>query len=437
MATTVAELIILGLLADWVFRRFSMPGLIGMLLLGVGLGPYVLGWIAPEVLAISSDLRMICLIVILLRAGFEMSWETLLEKGRPALLLSFVPAVFEGIAVTLLGPPLLHLTLLESAILGAILSAVSPAVVVPLMIRFIEEGRGVRKGIPTLLLAGSSLDDVFVIVVYSILMGVYVGARSNIVWKLVGIPVSVLTGVGVGGLLGVLLLFLFRRYNPRATKRVLIVLGLSIFLVRIEKFAEPWVPFAALLAVMTLGVIILKKREHYAHELSAKLGKIWVLAEIILFTMVGAQVNIHVALRAGLEGGLLIFLALIARSAGTYLCVLGTNLTLRERIFVVIAYIPKATVQAAIGGAPLIAMKAAGMSTGPGEIILAVAVLSILLTAPIGAWLITFTGRRFLEQTMPADFPAYRAAIESEGDFDLLSTPSGAPSAPAAEPAPL
>jgi len=423
MATTVAELILLGLLADWVFRRFSMPGLIGILLLGVGLGPYALQWISPEVMAISADLRMICLIVILLRAGFEMSWETLRGMGRPALLLAFVPAVFEGVAITLLGPVLLHLTVLESAILGAILSAVSPAVVVPLMIRFIEEGRGVRKGIPTLLLAGSSLDDVFVIVIYSILVGLYVGNHTNILWELAGIPMSVITGVVAGAALGLGLIAIFQRFNPRATKRVLIILGVSIFLVRFEKALEGHVPFAALLAVMTIGIMILRRREHFAHEISAKLGKIWVLAEIILFTMVGSQVNIHVAWKAGLAGSALILLALIARGIGTYICVLGTELDRKERLFVVITYIPKATVQAAIGGAPLIAMRAAGMNTGPGEVILAVAVLSILLTAPLGAWMIVFTGERWLNRTDPSRFPAFRAARESESDYDLLEPP--------------
>ena len=421
MATTLAELILLGLLADWVFRKFSLPGLIGMLLLGVVLGPYVLQWISPETMAISADLRMICLIVILLRAGFEMSWETLKKMGRPALLLSFVPAIFEGVAITFLGPALLHLTYLESAILGAVLSAVSPAVVVPLMIRFIEEGRGVRKGIPTLLLAGSSLDDVFVIVIYSILLGLYVGNHANIAWKLAGIPLSVCTGILAGAAFGLILIAAFQRFNPRATKRVLIILGISIFLVRFEKIVEDHLPFAALLAVMTIGVMILQKREHYAHEISAKLGKIWVLAEIILFTMVGAQVNIHVALKAGLASTALVFLALIARSVGTYLSVLGTDLNFRERLFVVIAYLPKATVQAAIGGAPLIAMQAAGMPTQPGEIILAVAVLSILLTAPLGAWMIVVFGKRWLEQTTdPSQFPSYQAALESEADPEHL-----------------
>jgi NhaP-type Na+/H+ or K+/H+ antiporter len=291
------------------------------------------------------------------------------------------------------------------------------------MIRFIEEGRGVKKGIPTLLLAGSSLDDVFVIVIYSILLGLYVGHHANIAWKLAGIPISVVTGILVGAAFGLILIAAFQRFNPRATKRVLIILGISIFLVRFEKLVEAHFPFAALLAVMTIGVMILKKREHYAHEISAKLGKIWVLAEIILFTMVGAQVNIQVAWKAGLASSALIFLTLAVRSLGTYLSVLGAGLNFRERLFVVIAYLPKATVQAAIGGAPLIAMQAVHMNTRPGEIILAVAVLSILLTAPLGAWLIVFFGNRWLERTDPKAFPAYQAAVESEGETGLLEKP--------------
>ncbi len=414
MAVTLAEIILLGLLADWVFRKFRVPGLVGMLLLGVVVGPYVLNLMAPGMLTISSDLRLIALIVILLRAGFELSKDTLARVGRMAILLSFVPAVFEGVSITVLGPHFLGLTYMESAILGSVLAAVSPAVVVPLMIRFIERRMGADKGIPTMLLAASSVDDVFVIVVYSSLIGMYTGAHVSLAWKLAGIPISICTGVAVGVAAGFLLYIIFRRYNPRATKRVLIVLGISILLVRAEHLIGESVPFAALLAVMAIGFIILEKREHYAHEISAKLGKIWVLAEIILFTMVGAQVNIHVAWKAGFAGATLIFLALVARSAGTYLCLLGSNLSLAERLFVVVSYIPKATVQAAIGGAPLLAMKAAGMNTAPGEIILAVAVLSILLTAPVGAWMIAVMGERILKPSSLAGTKALEAVIESE-----------------------
>jgi len=398
MALSIAELIILGLIADWLFRKCRIPGLVGMLLVGVVIGPYVLGLLNPELMSISSDLRMIALIVILLRAGFELNKETLRRVGTYAILLSFIPAVMEGIAITFLGHYFLKLTYLEASILGAVLSAVSPAVVVPLMVKFIEERKGTEKGIPTLVLAASSIDDVFVIVIYSVLIGMYTGEKVNIAWKLAGIPISIVLGVAVGLLCGFILYTIFEKFNPRATKRLLIILGVSIFLVNIEHLIQHFLPFAALLAVMTIGFIILEKSQHMAHEISSRLNKLWVFAEIILFALVGAQVNLQVALKAGITGSLIIFLALIARSLGTFLCLIKSNLTLSERLFVVISYLPKATVQAAIGGAPLLAMKLAGMDTRPGEIILAVAVLSILLTAPAGAWAIAFVGNRVLKK---------------------------------------
>ena len=397
MALSIAELIILSLIVDWLFRKYRVPGLVGMLLVGIVLGPYVLGLLKPELISVSSDLRMIALIVILLRAGFELSKDTLRKVGFYAILLSFVPAVMEGLAVTFLGHYFLNLSYMEAAILGAVLSAVSPAVVVPLMIKFMEERKGKEKGIPTLVLAASSIDDVFVIVIYSVLIGMYTGEKVNFIWKLAGIPISVISGVVVGLLCGFVLYRMFERFNPRATKRLLIILGVSIFLVNLEHVIAHFLPFAALLAVMTVGFIILEKSQYMAHEMSLKLSKLWIFAEIILFTLVGAQVNLQVAFRAGAIGSLVIFLALIARSLGTYLCLLKSKLTVPERFFVVISYIPKATVQAAIGGAPLLAMKLAGMDTQPGEVILAVAVLSILLTAPVGAWAITIAGNRILK----------------------------------------
>ncbi|MDP7547957.1 MAG: cation:proton antiporter, partial [Alphaproteobacteria bacterium] len=267
----------------------------------------------------------------------------------------------------------------------------------------------------TMVLAASSLDDVFVIVVYSVLIGIYTGASVNIAWQLAGIPLSIILAIIVGLVIGLVLFKVFRKFNPRATKRVLVMLGLSVLLVRAEQMMQSWVPFAALLAVMAMGFIILEKDEHMAHEISAKLGKIWVFAEIVLFTMVGAQVNIEVALEAGLAGALIIGLGLIARSIGTYGCLLGSELNGAERWFVVIAYLPKATVQAAIGGAPLAAMVLAGMGTEAGEIILAVAVLSIVLTAPLGAWAISLTGDKVL-QVAPVEIHDARDAVkESEG----------------------
>ena len=415
MIVSLAELLILGLIVDWAFRKLTVPGLVGMLFLGVLFGPHALGLVNPELLAVSGDFRLIALIVILLRAGLELSKDTLNRVGGRVLVLAVIPAVVEGVAIMALGPSLLGLSLMESAILGSVLAAVSPAVVVPLMIRFMEQGKGAEKGIPTMVLAASSLDDVFVIVVYSVLIGIYTGASVGIAWQLVGIPLSILLGIVVGLVIGVGLFKVFQKFNPRATKRVLVMLGLSVLLVRAEYIMQAWIPFAALLAVMAMGFIILEKDDHMAHEISAKLGKIWVFAEIVLFTMVGAQVDIEVAMEAGFAGALIIGLGLVARSIGTYGCLLGSELNVAERIFVVITYLPKATVQAAIGGAPLAAMALAGMETGAGEIILAVAVLSIVLTAPLGAWAISVTGDRVLQVALAGIHDARDAVKESEG----------------------
>ena len=415
MIVSLAELLILGLIVDWAFRKLTVPGLVGMLFLGVLFGPHALGLVNPELLAVSGDFRLIALIVILLRAGLELSKDTLNRVGGRVLVLAVIPAVVEGVAIMALGPSLLGLSLMESAILGSVLAAVSPAVVVPLMIRFMEQGKGAEKGIPTMVLAASSLDDVFVIVVYSVLIGIYTGASVGIAWQLAGIPLSILLGIVVGLVIGVGLFKVFQKFDPRATKRVLVMLGLSVLLVRAEHIMQAWIPFAALLAVMAMGFIILEKDDHMAHEISAKLGKIWVFAEIVLFTMVGAQVDIEVAMEAGFAGALIIGLGLVARSIGTYGCLLGSELNVAERIFVVITYLPKATVQAAIGGAPLAAMALAGMETGAGEIILAVAVLSIVLTAPLGAWAISVTGDRVLQVALAGIHDARDAVKESEG----------------------
>lgn len=430
MATGLAELIILGLLVDYLFRRMRIPGLVGMMLLGVVMGPCVLGLADSVLLEISGDMRMIALIVILLRAGFELHRDTLRRVGWQALLLSAVPALTETAAIALLGPLLFPLSHLEALILGLVLAAVSPAVVVPLMLDFAARRKGTDKGIPTLVMAAASIDDVFVIVLFTAALGLYTGAQVSLPAKLAEVPVSIVLGTGAGLACGWVLHILFRRFNPRATKRLLVILGLSILLVGLEHRIEAQVPFAALLAVMAIGAVILARSEHMAHELSVKLAKLWVFAEIILFTLVGAQVDVRVAWDAGLAGSLLIAGGLAARSLGTWLCLLGSHLTHRERMFVVVAYLPKATVQAAIGGAPLLAMQAAGMDAAPGQLILAIAVLSILLTAPLGAWAIAVTGERLLRQEEdPGDAAsplgeeelAARMAVEDLMDRDVPS----------------
>lgn len=392
MAVSLALVVILGLLSDYVFRKLRLPGLVGMLIVGIICGPYVLNLMEPELMKVSADLRMVALIVILLRAGLELRRDTLNRVGRPALLLSCIPAVFEGAIITILGPRFLNISYLEAAILGAILSAVSPAVVVPLMINFIDRRMGTKKGIPTLMLAGSSIDDVFVIVIFSILLGMYTGAKTNILLKLLEIPESILLGIITGGVVGYILYRIFERYKLRATKMTINIVAVSILLIWLEETLKGKVAISGLLGVMTIGFILLEKSEIRAHKMSQKLAKVWIFAEILLFVLVGAEVNIKVAWDAGVAGAILIFIALIGRSIGTYISLSGTDLNLKEKLFCVISYIPKATVQAAIGAVPL------EMGVENGDIILAVAVLSILLTAPLGAIGIMITGNRWLER---------------------------------------
>ncbi len=399
MALSLALIILLCLLAEKLSTRIGLPPLVGMIAVGVVLGPELLNVLDPTLLEVSADLRLIALIVILLRSGFNLSKKGLQQVGAHAVLLGFLPATCEALLVFCLAPALLGISSIEAAILGCILAAVSPAVVVPPMIRFIEERRGEKKHIPTMVLAGASLDDVTVIVAYSMLIGIYGGNQVNIGWQVASIPLSILSGIAIGLVVGISLVSLFERFNPRATKRALIVVGMSIMLVSLGTFLQRWsIPFAALIGVMTIGFVILEKREKMAHEIASKLGKIWVFAQILLFALVGSQVQIGAAFDAGLKGLSLIFLALFARSVGTYLCTVGSNLNTKERLFVVLSYLPKATVQAAIGAAPLLVMQANGMPTRPGELILAMAVMSILITAPLGALAISWGGRVLLVQ---------------------------------------
>ena len=391
MAFSLALIIILGLGADYLFKRLQLPGLIGMLIVGVLVGPYVLNFMSPEMMKVSGDFRKIALIVILLRAGFELRRDALNRVGRAAVIMSAVPAIFEIGGVMLVAPKLLHITYLEAAILGSILGAVSPAVVVPLMIDFMDRGRGAKKAIPTMVLGASSLDDVFVIVLFTVFLGMYGGEQTNILIQLGAIPVSIVLGIIVGLIPGYFLYRLFTKYDWRPPKRTMLVMGVAIVLTWIEAVCEKHVPVASLLGVMAIGFIILEKSEPIAHIISQKLKKLWLFAELLLFVLVGAQVNIHVAWEAGLAGALVIFIGLVFRSVGTYLSLIGTPFDWKEKLFCVVAYIPKATVQAAIGAIPL----AAGVASG--EVILAVAVLSILLTAPVGAIGIMIFGERILD----------------------------------------
>ncbi|MBI5195800.1 MAG: cation:proton antiporter [Nitrospirae bacterium] len=379
MAISFALIILLGLFSDYLFKRLRLPGLIGMLLAGIFLGPYVFNVIDPALITVSADFRMLALVVILLRAGFAVKRDTLNKVGRRAVIMGFTPAVFEGAVIALTAPIFFSISFFEAALLGSVIAAVSPAVVVPSMLKFIEDHRGTKKGIPTLLLASSSLDNVFVIVIFSALIGIYEGENTNIFLKLLEIPVSVAVGIITGAVIGFALYKLFEIYKPRATKKTLIVIGTAVLLTWLEKILRPFAPLSAISGIIAIGFIMLEKSEPIAHVISLKLGKIWVFAEILLFVMAGAQVDINTALEAGLAGAAVILLGLLARSAGTYVSLIKSGLNSKEKLFCIVSYIPKATVQAAVGAVPL------SIGVKSGGIILAVAVLSIIFTAPLGA----------------------------------------------------
>ncbi len=396
MILGIAEIILGGMAFEWLARKLKAPGLLGLLLLGLLAGPFAFNLIDPGIYAVATDLRLVALVVILFRAGFEMNRQQLARVGVRAALMAFIPCLCETAVVTCVASWLLPLTLPESAILGAVLAAVSPAVIVPYMIRFKQEGRGTDKGIPTLVLAGASCDDAVAIVLCGAFTAAYIGQPTGIATQIASIPVSVVTGVGIGLVLGYVVHRFFKTINPRATKRLLLLLALAILLTQVQPAIEAFVPYSALMSIMAIGIMIYELEEQAAWEMSVKLAKLWIFAQLLLFVLVGAQVDITLVRSVGWGGAGVIFAGLLGRSCGVLLCLVRSELTFRERVFVVFAYVPKATVQAAIGAAPMAAMVAAGVSATPGKVILAVAVLSILLTAPLGAALIHLGGRHLL-----------------------------------------
>ena len=392
MLFSIALIFIIGFLCSQLFQLLRLPSLIGMMLTGILLGPFVLNLIDPSILAISPDLRQMALIVILIRAGLTLNLEDLKKVGRPALLMCFVPATFELITITLLAPLLFSISYIEAAIMGAVLAAVSPAVVVPRMITLMEEKKGTNKSIPQLILAGASVDDIYVIVLFTSFMGIEQGANFNAL-TLVSVPTSIIVGVVIGILTGLILVQLFKNLHMRDTVKVLLILSVSFLLVTLETAVESVLPMSGLLAVMALGATLLKKYAVLATRITGKFSKIWVGAEMLLFVLVGAEVNIQYITEVGLSAVWMILIALAFRMVGVFLSLMKTPLTPKERLFCAIAYTPKATVQAAIGSLPL----AAGV--GAGGIILAVAVLSILISAPMGAIGIDVTKNRLLTRT--------------------------------------
>lgn len=391
MVTSLGIVTLLGLLFNALFTKMKLPGLLGMLLLGVLLGPYGFDLLDDNLLLVSADFRKIALIIILLRAGLGISKEQLNQVGKTALKMSFIPGLIEGITIMGMAHLLLGFTWIEGGILGFIIAAVSPAVVVPQMIYFQEKRIGTKKAIPTLILASASIDDVVAITIFSAFLGLYSGQHVNVGIELFSIPLSIVLGILSGLILGIVMVKVFERYHIRDTKKVLMLLGVAILLTALENALKSKIEIAGLLGVMTIGFILLEKRPVVAKRLAVKFGKVWIFAEILLFVLVGAQVNVTVALHAGFKGLLLIAVGLMGRSIGVLLSTFNTDLDFKERLFCVLAYIPKATVQAAIGGVPLM------LGVASGEVILAIAVLSIVVTAPLGAMAINLGAKRWLE----------------------------------------
>ena len=391
MLTSLALIFLLGLGLGALFIKLKLPSLLGMIITGIILGPYALNLLDISILSISPSLRQLALVIILTRAGLAINIHDLKQAGRPAFFMCFLPALLEIIGTILIAPKLLGITVLEAAIIGSIIAAVSPAVVVPRMLKLIEEKRGTGKSIPQLIMAGASVDDVFVIVLFTSFLGFEIGGNLSIM-KLVYVPISIITGLVTGLIIGYLMVKFFKKFHMRDSVKVIILLSISFLLLEFEKTTGERLHFSALIAVMSIGIGILKNYDVLAKRLSIKFSKLWVAAEILLFVLVGATVNIKYAMVAGLSAIVLIFGALIFRMAGVYLSLLGSKLNTKERVFTMIAYSPKATVQAAIGGIPL------AMGLACGELSLTIAVLSILISAPLGAFAMDYSYKKLLRK---------------------------------------
>ncbi len=389
MLLTIALILLLGMFMGWICKKIKLPSLLGMLLTGIMLGPYVLDLLDENILGISSELRKMALVIILTRAGLGLDLSGLKKIGRPAILMCFIPASFEVIGVILLSHQFMGETVLEAAIMGAVLAAVSPAVVVPRMVKLMEEGYGTKEGIPQLILAGASVDDVYVIVLFSTFISMMQGDKASVI-HFVNIPISIILGIVLGLLIGSILAYYFKKVHIRDTTKVLIILSISFLLVVMEDMLVTSITFSALIAIMFIGIGLQKKREVVARRLSVKYEKLWVAAEVFLFVLVGATVNIAYLSKVGGSALIVIIGALLFRMLGVFVCLFGTNLSKKERIFVMLAYTPKATVQAAIGGIPL------SLGFACGDRILTVAVLAIVLTAPLGAFAIDLSYKKLL-----------------------------------------
>ena len=391
MLTSIAVILLLGLLIGWIFSKLKLPSLLGMVIVGIVLSPHALNLIDESILGISGELRQIALVIILTRAGLSLDVSDLKKVGRPAVLMCFVPACVEILGTVIMAPMLLGVTMLEAAIIGSVIAAVSPAVIVPRMIKLIDEGYGKEKSIPQLILAGASVDDVFVIVVFTAFTAL-ASTGEMTVTSFIQIPISIVLGIMLGGCVGIVLVVFFKKCHMRDSVKILIILSISFLLLELENRLQGYIPVSGLLAIMSMGIIIKQKYGVLALRLSAKYNKLWLGAEVFLFVLVGATVDLRYVASAGVSAVLLILGALLFRMIGVAISLLKTGLSKKERLFCMVAYTPKATVQAAIGAIPL------SMGLECGNIVLTVAVLSILITAPFGAICVDNLYKRFLEK---------------------------------------
>lgn len=391
MLISITFILFGGLFFGFLCRKMKFPSLFGMIIAGILMGPHVFNLIDGSILNISGEIRKIALIIILIRAGLKLSFEDLKKVGRPAILMCFLPASFEVLGMVLLAPKLLGITYIEAAVLGAVIGAVSPAVIVPRMIKLIDEGYGTGQGIPQMILAGASVDDVFVIVLFTTFTSLAQGGGVHI-RDFINIPVSIVIGIAAGLLAGYILVLYFNKIHMRDSVKILIVLGTAFGLTFVEDRWGKVIPFASLIAVMALGLMIKRQKQELATRLSLKFDKLWVSAEIFLFVLVGASVAVDSLKTAGPAAVLLIFGVLLFRMFGVFVCLIKTPFQMREKLFCMLAYTPKATVQAAIGGIPL------AMGLACGDIVLTVSVIAIMITAPLGAFAIDLTYRKCLKK---------------------------------------
>ena len=391
MLTSIAIILLLGLLMGWIFSKLRLPSLLGMVIVGILLSPHAFDLIDDSILMISGELRRIALVIILTRAGLSLDIADLKKVGRPAVCMCFIPACVEMVGTIILAPIFLGVSVLEAAIIGSVIAAVSPAVIVPRMIRLMEEGYGKEKSIPQLILAGASVDDVFVIVVFTALTTLASTGEVSAI-SLVQIPISIILGIVIGGYVGYVMVLFFKRCHIRDSVKILIILSVSFLLLELESRLEGYVPVSGLLAIMSMGIVIKQKYNVLAKRLSVKYNKLWLGAEVFLFVLVGATVDLKYAMVAGVPAIGLVIGALVFRMAGVALSLCKTNLSKKERLFCMVAYTPKATVQAAIGAIPL------SMGLECGNIVLTVAVLSILITAPFGAICIDNSYKKLLAE---------------------------------------